>query len=292
MEQFDVRFHRAFKPSFDGAPVERKRRAFGVDYLHLRGRQSGDLYVTRHGWPTVESLLPSRWFTNDRFRKEGRALAGATGAVYRVPVPHPVRTAFALVVKFSRFGQAAFVRVDPAMADSWQERDRMESGEFLPPFEEFGHLCALRASPGPPIPTKMPLAIYSPPTHHHDWELGRSSHLRHRHNHRLELDQQSEPTDRRLSYHWERLYILLYRWMDGLDAEQAVQHGWINQDTMVGLARTARAELRARGWEVLDHKPRHLILRAPHPQRGLLVRHNRPVWGLVDYELLVPYTSP
>jgi hypothetical protein len=38
---------------------------------------------------------------------------------------------------------------------------------------------------------------------------------------------------------------------------------------------------------VLDHKPRHLIVR-PKRGRGILRRHDQAVLGLVDYELLVP----
>ena len=62
----------------------------------------------------MESLLPEHWFVGRRFSKVGRPLLGATGAVYRVPVPHPAREDFAVVVKFSRFCQSVGITaVDP-----------------------------------------------------------------------------------------------------------------------------------------------------------------------------------
>lgn len=60
---------------------------------------------------------------------------------------------------------------------------------------------------------------------------------------------------------------------------------------MSELTRDSAALLRRLGWMVLDHKPRHLILRQHHRTRQLLVRHGKPVLGLVDYELLVPITT-
>ena len=93
-EGFDPTFGKKRKPSFDKAPASAQRQVFGVDYLHLCGLQRGDLFVTHPGWPFVQSLLPSQWFTRgggDSFTKPGQALAGPTGAVYKVDVPHPAR---------------------------------------------------------------------------------------------------------------------------------------------------------------------------------------------------------
>ncbi len=44
------------------------------------------------------------------------------------------------------------------------------------------------------------------------------------------------------------------------------------------------------GWVVLDHKPRHLILRQQKKSKKLLMRRGVPVLGLIDYELLFPTT--
>jgi hypothetical protein len=292
LEQFDFRPNRHHRQPFDAAPQALRRRVLGVDYLHLRGKQSGDLYVTRHGWPVLESLVPSQWFVGDRLRKVGRQLAGATGAVYRVPVPHEVRSRFALVVKFSRFAQEALVSIEPDESLDWAERDRMAVSEFLSPFEEFANLERLRSLARMHIPTKAPLAIYSPATRYLDWQLGRSDHRRWRYDRLLADDQADQPEGARVAYDWERLYVLLYRWIDGIDAETACQDGYLSKGQLRDLYQAARAALRERGWDVLDHKARHVIVRPAAAAGTLIRRHGRTLWGLVDYELLVPYPAP
>jgi hypothetical protein len=292
LEHFDYRHHRHHQRAFDEAPEALRRRVFGVDYLRLRGKQSGELFVTRHGWPVLESILPSQWFVGERLSKVGRALAGATGAVYRVSVPHKTRPQFALVVKFSRFAQEALVSVVPGEITDWEERDRIAASEFLSPFEELGNLERLRARAGSRIPTKAPLAIYCPATRYLDWQLGRRSHRRWWYDRVLREDQESMPEANRVRYEWERMYILLYRWIDGMDAEAAYQHGYLTEAGLRSLTTDARDELRALGWDVLDHKPRHVIVRASREPSRLQQRGGRTLWALVDYELLVPYPPP
>ena len=52
---------------FDELPPQNLIRAFGVDYAHLPLSQAGgDLYLTRHGWPFVQQLLPVNWYANAR----------------------------------------------------------------------------------------------------------------------------------------------------------------------------------------------------------------------------------
>ena len=284
MEGFDLTLGRGLKPGFDEAPARFRRRIAGVEYLHLKGRQSGDLYITREGWPVAGSILPERWFTGEQFRKPGQALAGATGAVYRVPVAHPVRSGFALVVKFSRFGQDVGITVADELSADSEFMERVDHAEFLPPFEEFGNLARLRGQLRGSIATKAPLAIYSPPTRHLAWQLGRKSHLEWTYRRQLSASQNEGET--KVEYDWERIYILLYRWMDGLDAEQARVAGWITQSQMTGWTRDMAETLRGLGWLVLDHKPRHLIVRQHRKTRRVLARRGRPVLGLVDYELL------
>jgi hypothetical protein len=291
LERFDGSLHLYRHRPFDAVPAGLRRRVFGVDYLQLRGRQSGDLYITRHGWPALESIVPSQWFTGDRLSKVGRQLAGATGAVYRVPVPHRVCPRFALVAKFSRFAQDALVAMGPDAVADYGERDRVAALEFLSPFAEVAHLERLRAAAGARIPTKAPLAIYSPATRYLDWELGRNGHSRWRYDRELAGDQATQPEGARVRYDWERLYILLYRWMDGMDAEAAEQQGYVTEAELAALTHGARDNLRALGWDVLDHKPRHIIVRAAAEPGRLVHRAGRVLWGLVDYELLVPYAE-
>jgi hypothetical protein len=290
MEQFAFNHPPRHRP-FDEVSPAIRRRAFGVDYLHLRGRQSGDLYITRHGWAALGSIVPSQWFTGDRLSKVGRQLAGATGAVHWMPVPHQANNRFALVIKFSRFAQEALVSMDPKEIGDWGQRDRMEAPEFLSPFVEFGNLESLRASAGARIPTQTPLAIYSPATRYLDWELGRISHSRWRYDRALADDQASQPEDARIAYGWERLYILLYRWIDGMDAEVAAQQGHLSDTELVALTQRTRQDLRAFGWDVLDHKPRHVIVRTRGEPPRLMQRGDHIPWALIDYELLMPYPA-
>jgi hypothetical protein len=268
-----------------------RRRIFGVDYLHLRGRQSGDLYITRHGWRVLGSIVPSQWFIGDRLSKVGRQLAGATGAVYRMPVPHQASERFALVIKFSRFAQQALVSMAPNQVGDHGKRDEMGAPEFLSPFVEFGNLERLRASTRARILTQAPLAIYSPATRYLDWQLGRISYSQWRYDRALADDQAIQPEQARVKYEWERLYILLYRWIDGMDAEVAAKQGHLSQTELSDFTHCTREELRASGWDVLDHKPRHLIVRTRGEPPRLMQRGERIPWALVDYELLMPHPA-
>jgi hypothetical protein len=288
LEHFDYRFRRGTQPSFDRVPPEHRVTLFGVDYARLTGKQGGELFVTRHGWGAVQSVLPEAWFVDQRFKKVGRALAGATGAVYRVPVAHRARPNFALVAKFSRAAQDTSVTVlDGGKHLDDVEQDQIDRAEFLSPFEEFGNLVKLRSVSRSAIPTKHPLAIYSPPTRYLEWQLGRKSHLCDRMNRALLASQQEVPEERRVAYDWERIYVLLYRWIDGIDAEAAMQAGMISGETMVALGQAARVAMRERGWMVCDHKPRHVILRPARGRNGFLRRGDSFAWALIDYELLV-----
>ncbi len=288
VEQFDYKFHKAIQPVFDAVPENHRHCLMGVDYIHIKGLQGGDLFVTRSGWRCIESILPEAWFVGQKFAKVGRALAGATGAVYRVPVPHRARRNAALVVKFSRAAQDVGIAV---VSDGLEldpvEKGCLEGAEFHSPFAEFSALHRLRTSSGQTLRTTQALAIYSPPTLHHDWELGRKSFLTQRMDRELDRSQSDVPSERKITYDWQRIYILLYRWMNGVDAEQAALLGLISSDSMKALAQTARAALREDGWVVCDHKPRHVIVR-PRPDGGVLRRNGKIAWGLIDYELLVP----
>jgi hypothetical protein len=163
---------------------------------------------------------------------------------------------------------------------------RVDHAEFLPPFEEFANLERLRGQCHGLFATKAPLAIYSPPTRYLAWQLGRKNHLQWTYRRQLNASQDDD-TEPKVEYDWERIYILLYRWMDGIDLEQARAAGLISENLMIEWTRDSADRLSDLGWMVLDHKPRHLIVR-PKRGRGILRRHGQPVLGLVDYELLVP----
>lgn len=289
MEHYNLRLSKGRRPSFDEVPDSHRRTAHGVDYVAIRGLKGGDLHFTREGWAMAESLLPHHWYEDERFCRIGRALPGATGAVYRVPVPHPARGTIGLVVKFCRFGQSVGITiVGENTRFPWSE-DLVAGAEFLGPFEEFGaiHELRARARREPVILTKRPLAIYCPPTRYLRWQLGREDYRFGCQARSLAANQATQPESRRLAYDPERIYVLLYQWIEGIDAEVAARQGTIDRETMVALGQTAAMALAAHGFAVLDHKPRHVIVR-PKGHGRLLSRHGATVFGLIDYELLVP----
>jgi hypothetical protein len=287
MEQYDLNFRQGWRPAWDGIPAGARRRVFGVDYARVRGMQGGEMFFTRYGWEMARALLPRQWFVDDRYRAAGRRLTGSTGTVYMVPHANSGGSKLDLVVKFSRMAQhAGHLEIWPGVA-GWSREV-----EFLSPFAEFGNLCRLRDAPGlPRLPTKTPLAIYCPPLHFPLWNLGRQENRLWRYDYALAADQRASPYPP-VNYEWERLYILLYRWIEGIDAEEAAEHGLLNAETMAELTRAVDRELAARGFVVLDHKPRHIIVR-PGRAGGLRRdRHGDILRALVDYELLVDRELP
>lgn len=295
MEGFDLKFRRSRKPGFDEVPPMHRRRLLGVDYVHLRGLQGGDLFVTRWGWPLAESLLPDRWFVGQRFCKVGRALAGATGAVYHVPVPHPRCSRLGLVVKFSRFAQdVAVTLLDEELHHNPLVRRHLDNAQFLDPFTEFANLIALRSSPGPRVFTCQPLGIYSPPTRYADWELGRSAGRFSHACDQLLAAQAPNLGQSPIAYDPERIYVLLYRWIEGIDTEEACRRQWLGEEAMQTLSEHVRRTLLHKGFLVLDHKPKHVIVRPRRQQQTrefpvmLRERSGWPLWAVIDYELLLP----
>jgi len=288
MEYYDLRFHRGRRPAFGKVPAAARRRIFGVDYVLVQGLQGGDLYFTRAGWAVADSLLPMHWYDNERFCRVGRALTAGTGSVYRVPVPHRARGSLAVVVKFCRFGQDVGV-LDGGGGDvfPWSEAVQADA-EFLGPFAEFGRVEELRRSLGPGrwFGLKRPLAIYCPSVRFLRWQLGRNPSRDWCHDRPLAADQAAEGA-KAVRHDWERLYILLYQWIDGVDAQEAFEDGLIDAATLTGLARRSARDLAAAGFAVLDHKPRHVIVRPTAD--GLVSRRGVPVYAIIDYELLVPY---
>lgn len=291
MEDYDFRLQQGRLPAFDSVAAPHRRRIHGVDYVHLLGLKGGEFYFTREGWPMAESLLPRHWHDDDRFCRVGRALPGATGSVYRVPVPHRLRRTVNIVVKFCRFGQdVGLTTIGPGSEFPWPE-DILADAEFLGPFEEFGaiHTLRRRARSTPWLATKRPLAIHVPPAHYPRWQLGRADYRLDRQVRALDADQLGEEPARRVRYDPDRIYVMLYSWVDGIDAEQAAATGLISHDRMMELGREAAESVAAHGFAVLDHKPRHVILRSRR-YGELLRRRGRVAFALVDYELLIPWS--
>ena len=247
----------------------------GVDYLRLKTADGGDLYLTRFGAPFHEHLDPANWHAPGWFAERRTRLPG-TSVIYRVPT-QPVRGVSAnLVVRFSRVGEE--VPIDMLT------RCQNTNTEFNCPFEEFALVMELRTGrPGaarPRIFTKKPLAIFVPSERFRLLQMGRLESI----------------IAAKLARHPEveldilRSYILLYGWIEGLNAAQTVAmfpgSGQFHEGFLAEMTRCAVRDLEQRGFRMLDIKPEHLILRVLRDGSPLRRRSGQIAYALVDYELL------
>ncbi|MCY2953071.1 MAG: hypothetical protein NTU53_14000 [Planctomycetota bacterium] len=251
-------------------------RIFGANYIHLNPRGEGDLYITEHGLPFVDQLMPENWYEDQWFKANRQRLEG-TSAVYRVltrPLPGHQPQSLDIVVKWSRVGQD--IPLDTFTLD------RAVNCEFNTPFEEFSLVEEMRRGDYGPknihILTQKPLAIYVPPEKLQLWQTGRSREkilcqiARHP---GVEID-------------ILRSYILLYGWIKGVNAVEAYHRSFYDasrQETQLAeLTQTVHDDLHKKGFIVADHKPSHFIVRPG--KNGIRRRDGRIAYALVDYELL------
>ena len=126
----------------------------GVDYIHLKTEDGGDLYLTRFGLPFWKNLLPENWYAREWFVAKRERLEG-TSTVYKVPTRPVNGKVLHLVVKWSRVGE--MVPFDTLTVNKFIQ------AEFNSPFEEFSLLMELRRGEAGPsairIRTQRPLAI-------------------------------------------------------------------------------------------------------------------------------------
>lgn len=245
----------------------------GVDYMHWRLPDGGDLYVTRHGRPFAAQLHPDSWFAAGWFEANREKLVG-TSTVYRVRTrPAGGRPPLDLVVKWCRVG--AQIPVDTFTFTQFVE------AEFNSPYEEFALAMELRADRRPPrIIAHKPLGVYVPPHRLELWQLGRT----------LARMERKKALYREVELDIYRQYILIYQWIEGcsLTEHYGALPGGVeaHRDEMETIANDCRLALETKGFRMLDFKPEHIIVR---PQRdGALLRRRDGslVYALVDFELL------
>lgn len=271
---------------FEMLPANAKTTLLGVRYVCVRTDSGDELFVTAHGWPWFRQLLPENWYHNGHYRTGGKRLRFSTGAVYRVPIPGPRR--LEAVVKFSRVGQHL---ERERLRDSASSAALSDPG-FSSPFEEISNLQRLRrvgCSRG--ILTKRALAIFSPAEVVPAWQLGRINYQFQVRARQLNEDQRDHDGSNhegngKVVLNPDRDYLLLFQWMHGLNLEECLELGLIERAELDRINQMVLSDLRANGFEVLDHKPNHVIVRV-RPDGSLLRRHGRVVYGLADFELLV-----
>lgn len=249
----------------------------GVPYTWITLPDGGELFLTELGRPVAGHLQPENWFAGDWFPSHRQRLLG-TSTICRVATRPVGGTSLLLVVRYNRFGTR--VPLDTDVLCAYPDAD------FNSPFEEVAQVLALRAArPGPGgrrILTKRPLGIYSPPQRLAPWQLGRTE------------DKIAAVLGRHAGAPLEadRQYLLLYGWIEGQDAEQLAERlGWTAEERLrffQELTALASEELRRCGFRMLDIKPAHCILRGRSDGTVWRDRAGRPVYALVDYELLQP----
>jgi hypothetical protein len=274
-------------PPFQILPPERRARVFGVDYAIVPQSDGGDLWISRAAWHWFDYLQPERWWDRDNLAVRGERLAGSTGTVYRALSAPPGRVPRDLVVKFSRIAQDVPLFIPDDFLESLP-KEAVATARFLGPFAEFGLLTEMRESVmnhGPDrLRTKVPLAIYSPPEKYPLWQTGRHADIFRAHQRAMAADQ-FENGLAPVTLDLGRDYVLLFEWIDGIDAEEASKQGYLEDDALRYLTHTSNLAMARLGYRVLDNKPRHVIVR-PRPDGTLATRHGRTLYAVVDFELL------
>lgn len=266
--------------------TEKKYKAFGIEYKHLKPPTGGDLYLTDFGAAQFRCLLPENWYENEYFFRKGTKLFG-TSAVYRVTTKPVLGKTLDIVVKFCRIGED----VNPLLTSrsKFISDDDFANARWNGPFEEFGKLVELRKGvfgPKKRFLTQRPLGIFVPAQVCQDWELGRSpDHFRISKammDKDTTLTEEHDPVELDIS----RQYIMIYSWVKGIGLDDLLKQGMLSKETCDYLTEKAYFEdMIPNGFKVLDTKHAHIILRVD--KKGELVRKNGHYpYALIDYELL------
>jgi len=265
---------------FEKLKRQLKCHLLGVPYVHVRTDSGDDLFLTERGWPWLQELLPENWYQNKYYKSSGTRLRFSSGAVYRVAILRPRH--LQVVVKFSRMGQY----LDPSHLAEGSASRAFEEPSFSSPFEEVAALDQLRKnSVWPRILTKRALAIFSPKERYQDWQLGRQAHQFERHARKLLASQTQQTEDTKVALDPARDYVLVFHWSSGLNLEECVEQGRLSQPEVEQINRMVLGDLERKGFEILDHKPNHVIVRFRR-DGSLLQRQGRVTYALADFELL------
>ena len=274
-------------PPFQILPPESRARIFGVDYAICPQPDGGELWISRAAWHWFDYLLPERWWDRDNVAVRGERLAGSTGTVYRARSSPPGKVPRDLVVKFSRVAQDVPLFIPDDFLESLP-KEAVATARFLGPFAELGLLTEMRESVmnhGPQrLRTKVPLAVYSPPEKYPLWQTGRHADIFRAHQRAMAADQFENGLNQ-VALDVGRDYLVLFEWIDGIDAEEASKRGHLDDEALRYLTHRSNLAMARLGYRVLDNKPRHVIVR-PRPDGTLATRHNQTLYALVDFELL------
>lgn len=246
-----------------------RTKVMNVNYQHLSLPSGDDLYVTEHGLPFIENLLPENFWTDEHwFRSHSERLRG-TSTLYKITTREVGGESIDLVIKWNRMGQ------DIPGSLNVEELNV----EFNSPFEEFSLLAELRNKRGKSegqILTHKPLAIYVPAGHVDLDRLGRKMY-------RMEAIISSHED---VEVHVFRNYAVIYEWIKGIDAVQAFERRILEEKELRDLTLEAYENVKRCGFIVADPKPHHLIVRQNQEQGLAKTRSGKFLYALIDFELL------
>jgi hypothetical protein len=253
------------------------KNILGVDYEQARTPDGGDLYLTQYGLPFKEHLLPENWRDPEWYGAHRQRLRG-TSTIYRTLTKPVNGSSLDIVVRYNRVGEE--LPVDTLTLEKFIH------AEFNSPFEEIAILYELRrarlGTDQRRMPTKKPLAIFAPPDLLQLWQSGR---MESKMEQKLARYPQAQLDIR-------RQYIVIYGWIDGWDAVQMAEQLKLpeadHEAFLVGMTNYVTSELASVGFRVLDMKPAHVILRLDEHKQIMRRRDGKPLYALVDYELLEP----
>ena len=190
-----------------------------VKYLHLRGEDGTDLYVTECGLPFAKCLMPENHWADSAWMKAHGVRLRGTSAVHRVRTKEVEGRSKEIVIKWNRMGQD--IPGETRALDA-------ANAEFNSPFMEFSLVFELRNSRFDSpwrLHTHKPLAIYVPRKYVKAEQLGRRQHKMEAINRTLtEID-----------IDWNRNYAVIYEWLKGVDAVDANRAGWLDKEALAGL---------------------------------------------------------
>ena len=246
-------------------------RILNVNYAHKKFDNGADLYVTEYGLPFFSLLKPYNYLTDKAwFQKNSIRLSG-TGTTYKVKTKKIGNRSRNFVIKYNRMGQ------EIPGSEVVEEYSHVE---FNSPFEEFSLVMELKNAKhqtSAQIITQKPLGIYVPAKRIELERMGRFEH---------KLQSKLETHKREVELDIFRAYVVIYEWINGIDADQAFHEDVITEKQKMQLTKEVEEEMRLKGFVTRDNKPHHIIVR-PNGNGGLKKnRHGEVLRAIIDYELL------